>query len=273
VIRSREARIVLVAGTVKIPDWPGHHDYLAGCSLLAELLGPTPGLTAAVVRDGWPEDERTLEGADALVFYSGGGRKLPFLAAPKRLELLQRLIDRGVGLVMIHQAVSYPDELAERAAGWLGGVHVAGQSSRGHWRTHHRDFPPHPVTRGVEPWRIRDGWLNRVRFPEADVITPLVWSGPKHRGASSGGLDDVVGWAYERRGGGRSFCFSGLDAHGAWSRPGVRRLIVNGILWSAGLPVPEGGASTAVDAIRLRSYLTPRSRIGWLLRRAGLSQR
>src|SRR5262245_31695315 len=150
------ATIVLLAGTVKVPDRLGHHDYLAGCALLAFLLEQTAGLRAIVVRDGWPEDERVLDGARALVFYSGGARKLAFLRSPRRVDCLQRAIDRGVGVVMVHQAVSYPPAFAPRATSWLGGVHVAGESPRGHWTTHHRDLPAHPVTRGVEDWKIRD---------------------------------------------------------------------------------------------------------------------
>ena len=68
----------------------------------------------------------------------------------------------------------------------------------------------------------------------------------------------MVCWAYERPEGGRSFCFTGLDAHAAWSVSGVRQLVVNGILWSAGLAVPAAGAPCAVEREALREYLTPR---------------
>jgi hypothetical protein len=263
---SATATVVLLAGTVTVPDRVGHHDYLAGCALLAFLLEQTPGVRALVVRDGWPDDERVLDAARALVFYSGGGRKLAVLGTPQRIECVQRLVDQGVGVVMIHQAVSYPPELASRAASWIGGAHVAGRSGRGHWTTHHREFPEHPVTRGVEAWKIRDGWLNGIQFTEGmNGVTPLVWSGPEHRGSRAGGAADVVSWTYDRPGGGRSFCFTGLDGHSAWSAPGVRRLLVNGTLWCAGLPVPATGGPCAVDQAALQGYLTPRgSRSAWI---------
>lgn len=269
-----ETTIVLLAGAVKVPDRVGHHDYLAGCALLASLLEQTAGVRAVVVGNGWPEDERVFSGARALVIYSGGGHKLAFLQSPQRIERLQQLIDQRLGVVMIHQAVSCPPEFARRATSWIGGAHVAGQSARGHWTTQHREFPAHPVTRGVDAWTIRDGWLNQIRFTDGmRGVTPLVWAGPQHLGSSAGGAADVVSWTYERAGGGRSFCFSGLDAHSAWAAPGLRRLVVNGILWSAGLTVPEAGAPCAIDAETLPSYLTPRgSRGAWLrkiLRRGG----
>jgi len=271
---AEPATIVLLAGAVKVPDRIGHHDYLAGCALLASLLEQTAGVRALVVRDGWPEDEQVLAGARALVFYSGGGRKLAALCSPHRIDRLQQLIDRRVGLVMIHQAVSYPPECAHLAVSWLGGVHAGEESERGHWPTHHQDVPVHPVTRGVEPWRIRDGWLNRIRFVEGmRGVTPLVWSGREFHGSRRGGPGDVVSWTYERADGGRSFCFTGLDAHSAWSVPSVRRLVVNGTLWSAGLSIPATGAACAVDDAAVRAYLTPRgSRGAWLgkLLRRGL---
>src|SRR5262245_37222782 len=83
------ATIVLLAGAVKVPDRVGHHDYLAGCTLLAFLLEQTPGVRAIVVRNGWPEDERVLASARSLVVYSGGGRKLALLESPQRIERLQ----------------------------------------------------------------------------------------------------------------------------------------------------------------------------------------
>ena len=253
------AAIVLSAGAVKPRDRLGHHDYLAGSALLADLLRQTPGVDAVLVPEGWPEDERILDTAGSLVCYSGGGGKQPFLGSAERIERIQRRVDRGMGLVMIHQAVSFPPELAARAARWLGGAHVRTRSGGGHWWTHHRDFPEHPATRGVRPWRIRDGWLNGVEFAaDADGVVPLVWAGPRHRGSRAGGAADVVCWTWERPDGGRSFCFSGLDAHSTWSVPGVRQLVVNGILWSAGLPVPAAGAPCAADAAAIDHYRTPR---------------
>ena len=256
---SAGPEIVLLPGKTKAVDRIGHHDYAGGCALLADLLAQTTGVRAAIAPDGWPGDDSVLETARALVVYASGGGKQPIVQSAERVARMRDLIARGVGLVTIHQAVSYPADLAPLAADWLGGAHVSGESGRGHWRTHHRDFPKHPVTRGVRPWEIRDGWLNEVRFADAEQrITPLLWSGRKHRGSSAGGRPDVVAWAFERPDGGRSFSFSGLDAHSAWSVDGVRQLIVNGILWSAGREIPDAGAPCAIGAQALAGYLTPR---------------
>ena len=101
--------------------------------------------------------------------------------------------------------------------------------------------------------------MNQIRFVEGmKGVIPLVWASEKYGGSSQGGGPAVVSWAFERPGGGRSFCFTGLDAHSAWAVPGVRQLVVNGVLWSAGLPIPPAGAPCAVEETALRRGLTPR---------------
>ena len=115
------------------------------------------------------------------------------------------------------------------------------------------------MTRGVEPWEIQDGWHNQIQFiHDMRGVTPLLWSSRRHHGSSEGGTADVVAWTYERPAGGRSFCFTGLDAHSAWSVGGLRQLMLNAILWSAGLTIPANGAPCAVSQTELASYLTPR---------------
>jgi len=251
--------IVLIAGSVRANDRTGHHDYLAGCRLLADLLSRLPGVNPIVVRNGWPEDTGIINGCAAIVFYDGGGGKQGFLQSPERIECIQTAVDAGVGVVMIHKTVAFPRHLTDRGKAWLGGTYVPGISHRGHWQSQHRDFPDHAVSSGVESWKIRDGWLSNIQFvDEMRGITPLLWSGKRHGGAKTGGNRCIVSWAYDRPNGGRSFGFTGLDAHSAWSSSGLRRLIVNGILWSAGHHVPEAGAPCAIDRVAIDAYLSPR---------------
>jgi hypothetical protein len=254
------ARVWLVPGRVKVPDRPGHHDYLAGCRLLAQLLAQTPGVETRVAEEGWPEDARAFDAADGVLYYGAGGGRQPFLRSPERIAQLQALAERGLGLAMLHQAVDTPAEHAERAASWLGGATIRGRSRRGHWGARHEDFPTHPISRGVTPWSARDGWICDVQFVAGlRGVSPLLWARP---GRAS---QDVVAWAFERPSGGRSFCFSGLDSHAAWSLPGLRQLIVNGVLWSAGLEIPEEGAPCAADPQLLTGGLTPRGSLAQLV--------
>ena len=257
---TTKRKIVLVAGQTAKVDKVGHHDYLAGCECLRLLLSQTNGVEVVRVNDGWPTDEATFDGAHSVVFYTDGGGKQAFLSTPQRVAKLQSFVDAGIGVVMIHQALDYPDEFVDQAKSWLGGVYQTGKSARGHWDSEHADFPDHPVTHGVTAWKINDGWLNAIQFvDEMQGVTPLVWSG-KDDLASRQGIDtNIVAWTYERPTGGRSFSFTGLDAHSAWELPGMRQLVVNGVLWSAVAKIPVTGAPAEIEKTKLDYLLTPRT--------------
>lgn len=236
----------------------GHHDYLGGCRMMQALLQQTPGVEAVLVEKEWPADESVFDGAAAVVFYTDGGGKQAYLATPEHVALVQNLADGKTGLVNLHQAVEFTPEFAKQSADWSGGVYNA-LSSRGHWDSVHDKFPEHPITRGVTPWKINDGWLNHFKFPAGmKGITPLVWSGKEALGSPDGGDKDIVSWTFDRSSGGRSFNFSGLDAHPAWELDGMRQLVTNGILWSAGVEIPAGGAKCDADKALVDSFLTPR---------------
>lgn len=252
-------KIVLVAGETAKIDAIGHHDYLAGCKCLEVFLKQTPDLQVVQVTDGWPNDEHVFDNANAIVFYTDGGGKQAFLSTPERVEKMQSLVEDGVGIVMIHQAVDFPAEFATQGRNWIGGVYESGLSGRGHWPSSHVDFPDHPIAHGATPWQINDGWLNRIQFVDGmKGITPIVWSGKEYAGSRAGLNTDIAGWAYERPNGGRSFSYTGLDAHSAWSLPGMRQLVVNGVLWSAGLEVPPKGANCEIEPEELEKMQTPR---------------
>ncbi len=253
-------KIVLVAGETALVDVAGHHDYLAGNACLDAILRQTRNVEVIRVENGWPSDESVLTNAKAIVFYTDGGGKQAFLETPARVAKLQSLVDSGVGVTMIHQAVDFPEEVAEQAKGWLGGVFVKSASGRGHWDSNHVDFPNHPITRGVTAWKINDGWLNAIQFVDGmKGVTPLVWSGKEYAGSRAGLDKDIVAWCYERPNGGRSFAFSGLDAHSAWSLPGMRQLVANGVLWTARMEIPSAGAPSELTEEQLSAMLTPRT--------------
>ncbi len=254
-----QRKIILVAGETAKVDVLGHHDYLAGCQCLEVLLRQSAGVETVRVNDGWPKDESVFDGAKSVVFYTDGGGKQAFLSSPERVAKLQSLMDAEVGLVLIHQAVDVPDEHAVQVQSWLGGVYLKNKSSRGHWDSHHIEFPKHPIAQGVTPWKIKDGWLNGIQFVKpGQGIVPLVWSSKEYEEGRAGIEGHIVAWGYERPRGGRSFGFTGLDAHSAWELPGLRQLIVNGVLWSAGGEIPTTGAPCQIEKTALDAMLTPR---------------
>lgn len=250
------AKIVLIAGSNAFK--PGEHEYVAGCAVLADLLRQTPGVFPVLALD-WPTRPETLADAKAVVFFFDGGDKHALLKAD-RLAQVQKLADAGAGLVHLHQVIDYPKDLGERARGWTGAAWEKGYSQRAHWVGEFTTFPEHPVCRGVTPFKIDDGWLYKLRFAaDKKALTPLLRTvSPKAANAQLGD-DAIVAWAYERVGGGRAFTFTGCHLHSSFDQEGYRRLLVNGILWSAGIDVPKGGAPVVLAKENLGKYLKIRA--------------
>ena len=60
------------------------------------------------------------------------------------------------------------------------------------------------------------------------------------------GVPQTVMWAYERPGGGRGFGFTGGHYHRNWGDDNFRKLVLNALLWSAGMEVPVTGIQGTV---------------------------
>jgi type 1 glutamine amidotransferase len=244
-------KIVLVAG--RQSHGPGDHEFFAGCAILMKMLQQTPGVFPVMARDGWPKKPETFENAKSVVFYMDGGGGHPILHKGHR-EVVQKLIDDKVGFVNLHYAVEYPKSQSEHIFKWLGGYYETGFSTNPHWVADFKNLTVHPITRGVKPFKIRDEWYFNIRFkPESKNVTTILRATPPDsvRGTEAArehkGRSEVVAWAYERDDGGRSFGFTGGHTHKNWSNEDFRRLVVNAILWSAGVDVPEGGAKVEMD--------------------------
>ncbi|WP_414663688.1 ThuA domain-containing protein [Horticoccus sp. 23ND18S-11] len=236
------------------------HEYFAGCALLMDWLKQQPGVWPVMARD-WPKNPAVLAGAKCVVYFGDGGGKQPFME-PQRWAALTRLMDAGTGLVLLHQAMDFPKgPEGDRVKDWLGGVFRSDIGCRGHWDMTFSKIGEHPVTRGVKPFAAPgDGWLYNMHFAGTGVTPLLVGTVPeKSRSTADAkkhpGRDEVIAWAFERPGGGRGFSFTGADLHVSWTYESQRTLVLNGILWSAGLNVPAGGAKASFDPAALERNL------------------
>ncbi len=255
------AKIVLVAG--KASHGPGHHEYFAGLALLMKVLRQTPGAFPVLARDGWPKNEKIFEGARAIVFFADGGGGHPLLA-PGRMDLLQKEIDRGAGFACIHYGVNFPRQAGTRILSWLGGYYEAGYSASGAstWTAEYKTLPDHPVARGLQPFTLKDEWYYHMRFvPDMKGVTPILKAVPPDSTRNSedakkhAGEPEVTAWAFEREGGGRSFGTTGGHYHENWGDASWRRVVANGILWTAKVEIPAGGAKVDLDPADLKRNL------------------
>jgi type 1 glutamine amidotransferase len=263
-------KIVLVAG--RVSHGTGEHEFRAGALLLKDCLDQVPGVQAIVVTNGWPADVAVFEDAAAILIYADGGDSHPFIR-PERLQLLDGLMKRGVGLGAVHYGVEVPKERGgPEFLRWIGGYFEMFYSVNPHWDANFTQFPRHPITRGVQPFKIRDEWYYHMRFPEGmKGVTPLLTDVPPERtrgregeSSSHGGNPEVqkhkgepehVMWCTERPDGGRGFGFTGAHFHRNWADPNFRRIILNALLWSAKVPVPKEGVASTVTTQQMEANL------------------
>jgi hypothetical protein len=249
------AKIVLVAGSPS--NRPGQHEYFAGCALLMDWLKAVPGVAPVMVANGWPRDASVFDDARSVLFFLDGGAKLSFLE-PDRLERLHALAAAKTGFLVLHQAVECPPDRVADFQSWFGAAYQSDIGCRGHWDVHFAQLPAHDITRGLKPFPLlKDGWLYNLHFAKTGVTPLLACAMPdssrKTADAKANlGREEVVAWAYERPDGGRSFGFTGCDLHANWAEPNQRRLLLNALLWTARLPVPEEGVASTVSTDDLK---------------------
>lgn len=251
------ADILLIAGPKSHP--PGAHEHPAGCALLATHLQAS-GLPVTVeVSQGWPQDPAKVAAAETLVIYSDG---LDSHAAAGHVDALRNRFAAGKGLVVLHFALEPAGaEMAALFDEAIGGRFEAGWSVNPVWKMTAPIVGKHPATRGVEPFELEDEFYYHLRL-RGDV-TPLLQAlppadslgtdGPRSgnpavRQALADKQPQTLAWAVENANKSRGFGFTGGHFHHHWSNPEFRQLVLNAIVWTAGIEVPTGGVRSNVAA-------------------------
>jgi type 1 glutamine amidotransferase len=254
-VAADKTKIVFVAGK-KSHGW-GAHEHKAGCILLADKLNENmPNVEAVVVTEGWPESNDVFEDAAAIVIYADGYSMHPI---KPHLDYFDTLHEKGVGLVTMHWATEVPrGDFADKFLKWQGGFCDLNWSVNPHWTADFKSMPDHPITKGVKPFALNDEWYYHMRFVEGmKNVTPILTALPTEKtlvrkdGPRSGNPDvrkaiankepQHVAWAHENTNGGRGFGFTGGHVHDNWAHDDYRKLVLNAILWTAKVEVPENG--------------------------------
>ncbi len=179
-------------------------------------------------------------------------------------QLLQKAIDRGAGIMMMHYAVQCADHTScgETFREWIGGNYEAGFSCNPIWTADYKSFPKHPISRGLVPFKIEDEWYFSIRFPEdksnlTNLLVakpsdetrdgPYVYpAGPYPQIQAQKGRDETMMWTIEREDGGRGVGFTGGHFHRNWADDHFRKVVLNAMLWICKVEVPEGGVRSSV---------------------------
>jgi len=245
--------VLLIAGPKSHP--PGEHEHPAGCKLLADHLQSAGKDIRAEVSIGWPQDEAKVAAADTIVLYSDGqGTHV----AKGRVPALRQRLAAGRGLVVIHYALEPTDaEMAAFLDEAIGGHFQVDWSVNPVWHMKDPLIAEHPVTRGVRPFSCSEEFYYHIRF--RDGVIPLLRAHPPASslgadGPRSGNPDvrrelaanipQTLAWAVEKPA--RGFGFTGAHYHRNWNDPDFRKLVLNAIVWTAGMDVPAGGLATHV---------------------------
>lgn len=282
VVAAEPKRLVFIAGRPSHP--PMMHEFRAGSLLLEKCLQGVPGVVMDRHDQGWVKDEAVLEKADAVVIYADGGGGHPALQG-NHLETMKKLAARGCGIGFMHYGVEVPADRGGPAfKDFVGGYYEHQFSCNPIWEPEFRSFPVHPVTRGVQPFQIRDEWYFNMRFvdgftaeaaAERDGVkfTPLLVAkpsdqvrngpyvypaGPYKHIQEAAGRSEAMMWAVERKDGGRGFGFTGGHFHRNWGNADFRRTILNALVWVAGAEVPAGGVDSRVSEDDLKENLDPK---------------
>jgi len=262
--QPKAKKIVLVG--MNTDHKAGEHEYMAGLVILAECLKQTPGVEVTIIKapeypkgekkkgwlPGWPAEFKALEEADCIVCFCRTAGTY-FMADGERKEKFQELMKKGAGFVSLHWAVETTKQFGDPTFMAIqGGYYEPNYSTNPHnTATVQQADPQHPIARGWKPFQARDEFYFKMRFmPEAKPVLTATLTGYDKKEYK----DETIGWVYQRKdnkgplGEGRSFGFTGCHFHLNFGIEDFRRMIVNGILWTAGVEVPQGGAPVALKA-------------------------
>ncbi len=252
---AAKPKVVFISG--KPSHGPMSHEHRAGNLILAKRLNASGLVNAVVLPDiGYPKDHSVLEDAATIVIFctGHGGHVLN-----PNLEQFDALMKKGIGVVMIHWATeAVKGEPGEKFLQWMGGFCDLDWSVNPHWTA---NFKPqkHEIWNGVKPFKVNDEWYYHMRFvKDRTGLTPILTDLPgpetlkRPNGPRSGnvhvrrsvadGESQHVAWAYQRPTmKGRGFGFTGGHVHMNWQHDGYRKIMLNAILWTAGLDVPMNG--------------------------------
>ena len=236
---KKVTKIVLLAGTKS--HGKGIHDHPGGLAVLKQAIEKAYGdgqVTVELYEKGWPDDPAAMDGASTIVVFSDGWDK-HCLAKPERLAVVRKLMAGGTGLICLHFAVAPPKSAEAEFLTWTGGYYENGYSKNPvNEVATSPAAPDHPICRGWKAFTAKDEYYYQIRFaPDDNRVTPIMTARlPKDKPAS-----ETIAWAVQRKGGGRGFGFTGGHFHANWKIKPFRTMVLNAIVWTAGMEVPKNG--------------------------------
>lgn len=249
-------KVTVSTTTPQVVFVTGDHEYSGEetMPLLARELQKNYGMKATVLKAYPDQDSETdipgleaLGRADLAVFFLRW-RQLP----ASQLAYIKSYLESGkplMGFRTTSHAFNYPkghalerwNAFGSEAFGTPPGWGKEGHTHYGHESSTDVSVIPaaatHPVLQGVTgPFHVRS-WLYQVRpnWPPSDAVWLLKG---KAVNPNKPAEENPVAWTWKNKFGGRAF-FTTLGHPEDFKVEAVQRLVINGIHWSLGLPVPN----------------------------------
>jgi len=260
---AADAKIVFVAGP-KDHGRPNRHEYIKDLEALKYCLDNASNLggLSTFMHTGQVLDIMDqVKDADVVVVESSGDRverethaifppnaktdgKSYDAATMAKLEQFDQRMKDGAGLAVLHYATWVDNEKGrEYFLDWVGSYHQGQGYSKvlvNPWSVEPAKTN-HPVLAGITPWHYDEEFYVAQYLPYDIRRTPLL-----RASSPEGGEGNVVSWAVQREGGGRGFVMTGMDFHRNLWQDQHRRILLNGIVWAAGMDVPAGGVNCSM---------------------------
>ncbi|MGJ8677932.1 MAG: FG-GAP-like repeat-containing protein [Akkermansiaceae bacterium] len=254
------AKHVIFISDINDSHGVGHHERLATCTLLmASLENVDPNITTELFYRVWPTQEQ-IDAADCIFINTQGNG--PHLANNAvRLTQLTNHMNSGGGLCGMSWGLAMSSSTNRNTwrnligVNWSGGVALFySQNLR-----EPAGGTNHPILNGVSEYGLCDEvFFNFDRAPAtAGTIIPILVHSAENapyytaggtlrsnqtaqnRGAA--GYEFLGSWGYERAAGGRAFGHAFGRYQFNFANDNFRTNMLNGIMWTMGLEIPEDG--------------------------------
>ncbi len=261
---AEPSQVLIVVGPSNHP--PGSHEVAAGGLLMKHCLehsSNVPGIQVQVVKS-WPTASER-EKADTVVFIGDTFPAGRFPNAQQNLDDLRIMMQRGCGIVCVHYATGLLGEDVTKEGDhplleWMGG-YFANRSC-----PHHESFAKifesatitpaasHPICRGWKSFTIKDEpYTNNFFGKEGNRVAANVTQLATSMLPPENPKPECVAWCVERADKGRGFGIVMPHFYKNWKNDDLRRFIMNGIVWTARIDVPENGVETTVPELAMFS--------------------
>ncbi len=234
---------------------PGSHEPIAGARLLKHCIENLPELTGhtAEVVSQWPSESQQAK-ADTVVFLGDTFPANRFEDAARNLADLHRMMQRGCGIVCLHYATGLKKEDVSPTGehpllGWMGGYFANPGST--HHVSYARIFDKARITPGQKAHPILNGWKefvirdepygNNYFGPNDNRPAPNVTILATSMQPPEEPRKEAVAWCVQRADKGRGFGIVMPHFYKNWANDDLRKFVLNGILWTAGVKLPADG--------------------------------